>query len=136
MKLPVISDYMDHVVPTLPPDIDIYDAIDFLLEKGVTGAPVVDGDGAIIGIVTETDCLKLLAQGRDNQAASGTVGDFMTADPVTAPPNMNIYFAAGLFIGGRFRRLPIVDANKRVVGAITRFDILRAIQKNRSLVSG
>ena len=56
-----------------------------------------------------------------------TVRQVMTTDLVTVPRGMNIYFAAGIFLANRFRRLPVVDDGK-LVGAITRFDILRAIR--------
>lgn len=129
MRLPRVSEYMDEVVPSLSPDADILDAVDFLLEKHVTGAPVVDAHGAVIGILTETDCLRLLSQGRAGQEVRGTVSDFMTPEPETIPPHMDIYYAAGLFLARSFRRLLVVQ-DGRLVGAITRFDILRAIQAN------
>lgn len=124
--LPVVRDYMDHVVVTVPPDMAIIDCVDTLLEKGVTGAPVLDADGDLIGIVTAKDCLRILSMGQNAERPSGTVADFMTKELVTIPPSMNIYFAAGLFIGHHFRRLPVVEDGK-LVGGITRFDILRAI---------
>ena len=53
--LPVVRDYMDKVVPTLSPETDILEGVDFLLRNHVTGAPVVDPDGHVIGILTEKD---------------------------------------------------------------------------------
>ena len=51
----------------------------------------------------------------------------MTTNPVTVSQSMDIYYVAGVFINNRFRRLPVVD-DGRLVGAITRFDLLRVIQ--------
>lgn len=127
--LPVVGDYMDHVVVTVPPDMAIIDCVQMLLDKKVTGAPVVDASGTLVGIVTEKDCLKILAMGQNAQRPTGVVSDFMTTTLVTIPANMNIYFAAGLFLGHNFRRLPVTD-NGNLVGAITRFDILRAISSH------
>ena len=127
-KLPLVRDYMDKVVPTLRPEMDIYDAVSFLLDKHVTGAPVVDEHDAVIGMLTEFDCLRLLAEGVDADVPRGRVKDFMSMKVQTIPSRMNIYFGAGIFVGNRFRRLPVVD-DGRLVGAITRFDILRAIKK-------
>lgn len=129
MRLPRVSEVMDEVVPTLSPDADILDAVDFLLAHHVTGAPVVDRSGVLVGILTETDCLRLLSQGHQGEPASGKVSDFMTKNPKTVPPHMDIYYAAGIFLSGNFRRLPVVK-DGAVVGAITRFDILRAISAN------
>jgi len=129
LNLPKVRDYMDTVVQTLSPETQILDAVDFLLEKHVTGAPVVDEQNMVLGILTEKDCLNLLAAGSDADVPKGTVADFMTTDVQTIPPSMNVYFCAGLFLNTSVRRFPVVDQGK-LVGAITRFDILRAIQKN------
>lgn len=124
--LPVVRDYMDKVVPTLSPDIDILEAVDFLLEKHVTGAPVVDPSGAVIGILTEKDCLRLLSTGMEADVPRGTVRDFMTKEVASVSPDMNVYYLAGHFLKANYRRLPVIDKGK-LVGAITRFDILRVI---------
>ena len=129
LNLPIVRDYMDTVVQTLSPETEILDAVDFLLEKHVTGAPVVDERNQLLGILTEKDCLNLLAAGSDADAPHGTVADFMKTEVQTVPPGMNVYFCAGLFMNTTVRRFPVVDQGK-LVGAITRFDILRAIQKN------
>jgi CBS domain-containing protein len=119
---------MDHEVPTLRSDTSLLAAVDFLLAHHVTGAPVID-DGELVGIFTEKDAMRLLAEGANAEAARGTVADYMTRKVETIPPTMDIYFAAGLFLRSPFRRFPVVDGG-RLVGAITRFDILRAIQAN------
>ncbi len=59
-SFPKISEYMDTAVPMLRPEVHIMDAVEFLLRHEVTGAPVVDSSGRLVGIVTETDLLKLL----------------------------------------------------------------------------
>jgi CBS domain-containing protein len=124
---------MDTNVPTLRPEVNIMDAIGFLLEKRVTGAPVVDKSGLLIGMLTEKDCLRLVAAGVDGDLPRGTVADFMSPNPETIPPNMDVYFAAGIFIKRQFRRFPVVE-NGKLVGAITRFDILRVIRANLTTV--
>jgi CBS domain-containing protein len=134
-RLPVVRDYMDLEVATVTPDMEIFTAINFLISHHVTGAPVVDAQGVVVGILTERDCLRLLALGDEGDVAKGTVGDYMTKDPVTLRPDTNIYYAAGVFLSHSFRRLPIVDGG-RLVGAITRFDLVRAVSENRQLVAG
>ena len=127
LNLPKVSDYMDTVVPTLRAETQIFDAVDFLLAKHVTGAPVVDDENRVIGILTEKDCLQLLAAGSDASVPKGDVKSYMSTEVQTIPKTMNIYFCAGLFLNTTVRRFPVVDGDK-LVGAITRFDILRAIQ--------
>lgn len=126
--LPTVQEVMDTKVPTLPPWMPVLDAIDFLLKNKVTGAPVVDGEGALLGILTEKDCLQLVARSADPESVSDLVRDLMTTQLVTIPPTMDIYYTAGLFLKHSFRRLPVVEEG-RLVGAVTRFDILRAIRQ-------
>lgn len=129
MALPIVRDYMDKVVPTLAPETDILEAVDFLLAKHVTGAPVLNPAGSVIGILTEKDLLRLLATGMDSDKPRGTVREYMTHEVVSVPSHMNVYFLAGMFLKAAYRRLPVIDDGK-LVGAITRFDILRVIQAN------
>jgi CBS domain-containing protein len=127
--LPTVREFMDKYVDTLAPETDIWDAVDFLLEKRITGALVADGKGKLVGILTESDCLKLLTLGgADHDTPKGKVKDFMTSAVETIPPTMDIYYVAGLFLTKSFRRLPVVE-DGRIVGAITQFDILRAVQR-------
>ena len=134
-KLPIVRDQMDKHIATLLPETDILDAVAFLVEKRVTGAPVVDRSGKLIGILTETDCLRLIARGVDGKLPRGSVAAYMTPEPESISPEMDIYFAAGLFIDRDFRRFLVVEGGK-LVGAITRFDILRAVSANLALAGG
>src|ERR1043165_9882898 len=129
MALPVVRDYMDKTVPTLTPEIGILEAVDFLLNDHVTGAPVLDPQGNVIGILTEKDCLRLLSTGMEADKPRGTVKDYMTTEVASVPSHMNVYFLAGMFLKANYRRLPVID-NGKLVGAITRFDVLRVIQAN------
>jgi len=128
-SFPKISEYMDTTVPTLSPETRIIEAVDYLLHHQVTGAPVVDSSGALVGIITETDLLKLLAGGVDGEPPTeATVAEFMTADVITVPPAVDIYYVAGTFLANKFRRLPVVEDGK-IVGAITRYDLLRVVRE-------
>ncbi len=128
-SLPVVGDFMDTRVPTLRVDTDILEAVESLLKNHVTGAPVVDDAGHIVGMLTEKDCLKLIATGDGADVPRGTVESFMETGITTITPDTDIYFAAGLFLRNHFRRLPVVEGG-RLIGAVTRFDILRVILAN------
>jgi CBS domain-containing protein len=129
-RLPTVREFMDRHVQTLSPDADIMEAVDFLLEKRVTGAPVANSKGELVGMLTEFDCLRLLTHGDERaEAPRGKVRDFMTSEVQTIPPSMDIYYCAGLFMNVSFRRFPVVE-NGRIVGAITRFDLLRAVRRS------
>ena len=132
-SFPKISEYMDTSVPTLSPETQILAAVDFLLHHQVTGAPVVDSKGRLVGIITETDLLKLLTEGIQGEPADeATVAEFMTTNVITVSPAVDIYFVAGTFIANKFRRLPVVEDGK-IVGAITRYDLLRVVRSLSSM---
>lgn len=127
-SLPKIREFMDTVVPTLTPDTPIMTAVDFLLRHRVTGAPVVDADGRLLGIITETDLLSLVTGGVAGQPpVKATVAEYMSTNVVTVAPSVDIYYVAGIFAKNKFRRLPVVERD-RVVGAVTRFDLLRVVR--------
>ncbi len=127
-SLPKISEYMDTAVPTLGPETQILEAVDFLLRYQVTGAPVVDSNGKLVGIITETDLLTLVTEGIQGEPPTeATVAEYMTTDVITVPPTVDIYYVAGMFLAHKFRRLPVVKGGK-IVGAITRYDLLRVIR--------
>ena len=127
-SLPKIKQFMDQVVPVLKPGMRLTEAVDFLLRHRVTGAPVVDRKGKIIGIITETDLLRIISEGVGGEPPTDAkVADFMTTEVVTVDPETDIYFVAGVFLANPFRRLPVVNKGK-LVGAVTRFDLLRVIQ--------
>ena len=82
-RLPTVRDFMDRYVETILPETDIMEAVDFLLEKRVTGVPVANSKGQLVGMLTEFDCLKLLTLGdAHHDAPRGRVKDFMTADNI------------------------------------------------------
>ena len=126
-RTPTVGDFMTTDLWTLSPEVNIYGAVDFLVKHGISGAPVVDAQGRLAGVITEKDCLNLLAKGANHQPPDGTVEDFMTRDVHTIPPRMDIYFAAGLFLAKHYRRFPVVEG-ERLVGIISRRDVLKAIQ--------
>ncbi len=126
-ELPAVRDVMATRLHTLERETDILDAVDFLLKHGISGAPVVNEDGALVGVLSEKDCLRIVAEGVDCEAPTGTVGDFMTREVETVPPEMDIYYAAGLFLKTPYRRFPVV-ADGKLVGQVSRCDVLRAVE--------
>lgn len=127
--LPRVREFMNKEIQALSPDMTILQAVEYLLDRKLTGAPVINDDNQVIGILSEKDCLRLLAEGADNQRPNGVVSDFMTKKVLTVPPTMNIYFVAGMFLNDVIRRFPVVE-NDKLVGMISRGDVLRAIQNN------
>ncbi len=109
------------------PEMDIHQAINKLLEKRISGAPVVDDRARLVGILTKKDCLKIAFNASYHQERGGRVADFMSHDVRTIAADMNIVEVAELFLSGAFRRFPVM-ANDRLVGVISRHDVLRALE--------
>ena len=128
-ELPKVKEFMDKTFITLRPDMDVYKAIDILLDKGVTSAAVTDDNNKILGILSEKDVLILLTKDHYHQLPSGRVSDFMTKEVVTAHPDTDIFTVAHTCFSHFFRRLIIADEHNRMVGQITRRDLLRVIKQ-------
>ncbi len=127
---PIVNEMMDTETYAVSMDLPIYDAIDVLVDKGVTGIPVLSTTGQVLGVLSEEHCLKLIAEGdADYDAPKGTVGAYFDADVPQVSPDMDIYYVAGMFLRERqHRRFPVVD-NGKLVGVITRKDVLRALRR-------
>jgi CBS domain-containing protein len=126
---PTVRQYMDTETHALSESDDIYDAVRTLIDQGVTGAPVIDQEGKLSGMLSELECLRLLSAGDRDQAdaPAGTVDAYMLRDFKTVTPEMDVYYVAGMFLSDpSTRRLAVVEG-PRLVGVITRKDILRAV---------
>lgn len=117
---------------TLAPDTDIYDAIKELLKRKLTGAPVVDADGVLIGMLTERDCLKVMAGWAMESLPQGKVRDYMSTPAESVAPDMSIYDLVQVFLQKPFRKLPVVDAAGKVIGQISRRDTLVGMESVRA----
>jgi CBS domain-containing protein len=127
--MPNVGQFMDKSFITLTPDMDVYKAIDIMLKEGITGAAVLDKKERIVGVLSEKDCLRTLVHGAYSGLPSGKVSDFMSENPETVHADLDVFSVADKFLHRTFRRLLVVDEDKKLVGQITRRDLLRVIQK-------
>jgi len=107
---------------------DILVALRRLIDEGVTGAPVVDDEGHVVGMLSEYECLRLLAEGSGGDAPRGRVRDFMATAFTSVQPTMDVYYVAGMFLREPTHRRFVVMEGQRLVGVVTRKDILRAVR--------
>ena len=114
-------------VITVGKDTDIYEAIRTMVEKNITGLPVVNDNMTLAGVITEKDVLKLLYNMEDN---AGKVENYMTRETVSFDEEESLIDIAECFIENHFRRVPILRDGK-VVGVISRKDIVAYILKLR-----
>lgn len=120
-------DYMVRDVVTFSPDTDVMDAISVLVEHAISGAPVVDDHGNLVGILSEKDCLKIALEAGYYGERAGPVEQYMTRKVDTIEADTPIADVARLFIESNRRRYPVLDGT-RLVGQISRRDVLHAIR--------
>lgn len=145
-----VADVMTPDPFVVQPKTPLREAIRILAEKRISGMPVVDEAGKLVGVVSETD-LMWQETGVDpppyimlldsviylrnparyekdvHKALGQTVGELMSDKPTTVKPNQPLREAARLMHEKRVRRLPVVDDKVQVVGILTRGDIVRTM---------
>jgi len=121
-----VREFMSTDVVTLTPEMDVLQAIYVLLRHGISGAPVVDTQGKLIGMLTERDCMKMALDAAYHQQSGGTVADFMATDVVAVSAEEPIITTARRFYDDTYLRYPVVDGTG-LVGIISRSDVMRAI---------
>jgi CBS domain-containing protein len=122
---------MSRPVIALRPDQTIGEAIGVLAGRGVSGAPVLDDHKAMLGIVSEFDCMRVIAAGEFHQEAqvrSKTVAELMTPVRFTVTADADLYAVCNLFVQSKVRRLPVVEQS-RIIGIITRRDVIKAMAR-------
>ena len=119
---------------TFTPDTLIGFAINSLIINKISGAPVIDRNGKLVGILSEKDCLQTLLESSYYNYLSGHVKDYMSKNLTTIDINDNITEVAQKFIDLRFRRFPVLE-NGKLVGQISRRDVLKVIETISKLQS-
>jgi len=131
-----VTSYMSTKLIKFTPDIDIQEATQTLLDNKISGAPVVDKSGRLVGMLSEKDCINLLLDGQYNQrpTGTGTVNDYMSKRIKTLDVRTSILDAAYQFANSPYRRFPVLD-NGKLVGQISRRDVLKAIVKRKPKIN-
>lgn len=141
-----VRDVMTERVITTRPDALLKEVARKLVDNAISGLPVVDDAGHVIGLISETDLLikesgpgrthhrplwRLIGESEATNARLAkmdaiTARDAMTAPGVVINPDRSVHEAAELMVERRINRLPVVDADGRLLGIVTRADIVRA----------
>ncbi|MFH1201639.1 MAG: CBS domain-containing protein [Candidatus Omnitrophota bacterium] len=149
----LIKDIMTRNVITVDPEMSIHKLAELFMEKNISGAPVVDKSGKLLGVVKEEGVIfqdkrvhlptfinltfGFLTLGTDRyneeikKITADKVSSIMEKDTVTVYPDVEIEDAATLMIEREIYYLPVVDKD-RLVGVITKKDIVRAIAKKKA----
>jgi CBS domain-containing protein len=123
-----VKDYMAANLITFTPEMDVMVAVNLLVEKRISGAPVLDEHGNLVGILSERDCVRVALETCYHGEQAGVVADYMNRDVHTVDGDMSILELARLFVDKPFRRYPVIDGN-RLAGQISIRDVLRALEK-------
>lgn len=137
-------DIMTSPVHAVHVDTDLIATATLLAEKGISGAPVLDRDGSIVGVISEKDFLRkmggdqrgsfmqVIAHCLKNKGCvatpmiNRTAGDIMTEPPITFTADVSIGQISALMTEKNINRLPIVDVTAKPVGIVTRSDLVNS----------
>jgi CBS domain-containing protein len=140
-----VRDAMTHSVVSIRRSTPLKEVAQVLIDNGIGGVPVVDQDGAVLGVVSEADLLvkeqgagairhrplaRFFGESRETRSqlvklAATTADQAMTAPAITIAPGRPIHEAAAIMTARRVNRLPVVE-DGRLVGIISRADLVRA----------
>ena len=129
-EVPIAREIMTTKLVVLRPQMAVGEAIRLLLHHRISGAPVVSEEGALLGVFSEFDCLKALAneEFHEDYDERQLVGDLMNRERHTIEPTVDLFRIAQLFVELNIRRLPVLSEGK-LVGQVSRRDLLRALDK-------
>lgn len=141
----LVRDVMTKGVISVTKFESIIHVADILMEKNISGLPVVDKEKKVVGIITQADILSMVGVGREHtfkdllkymlgeplpeRRLGDHVGDIMTSPALTIKPGANIAEAVRIMDEKRIRRLTVVDEKQVLIGILTRADILKAVIK-------
>ena len=150
MKQALVKDLMVTDPITVKPDDSVETVLKLLEEKHISGLPVIDDEEKVVGVVSEADLLfkekpirmplyltfldsiiYLEPLDKFKQQLKKSLGvqvkDVMTSKPITISPDAPVSQAAELMLTKRINRLPVVDETEKLVGIVTRDNLLKAL---------
>lgn len=123
-----IEDYMVTELLSFGPDDDIVTAMRQLLERHFSGAPVLDSERRLIGLLSQKDCLEIVYNTAYHQDWGGRVEQYMSREIETIDADCSVLEAAEKLQASKFRRFPVMR-DGRLVGQISRHDVIRALDE-------
>jgi len=121
-----VKDYMSANLVILSPSMSILEAARRLVERRISGAPVLDQQGNLVGLLSEKDCMRIALHAGYHSEVAGTVAEYMHKEVTTVDADRSIVDVAMMFIEDGYRRYPVMK-DGRLVGQISRRDVLKAL---------
>lgn len=123
-----IADYMQHNPAKVLADASLFEAIDIITSRHISGVCVVDAAGHLVGVLSELDCLRAVVSATyDHCADVGSVADFMTREVTVCRLHDNLVDVARDMIARSQRRRPVVDEHGKLIGQLTCRQLLRVV---------
>ncbi|EED35565.1 FOG: CBS domain protein [Luminiphilus syltensis NOR5-1B] len=127
-----LRDYMLKNPVTVKPTDNVFEAMKKISENKISGLCVIEGDGSLVGVLSEMDCLRAVLAAIYNEHNFGPVSDYMTAENlVIAHPGEDIVDVAEDMLRQNKRRRPVVE-NGKLIGQITIRQLLKAVAEFRA----
>ena len=130
-----IEKYIATDLVSFAPGDDIIEAMRLLLERHLSGAPVLDREGKLVGILSQKDCLGIVYNTAYHQDWGGKVEQYMSREVEHIDAGSSVLEVAEKFMHSRYRRFPVMR-DGQLVGQISRHDIMRALDENYLRDSG
>ncbi|RNC92038.1 MAG: CBS domain-containing protein [Allomuricauda sp.] len=126
----LVEDYMTRKLVTFSPEQSILEVMEAFAKHHISGGPVMDDNGFLVGIISEADCMKQISESRyfNQPILDKSVERYMTKNVESIPHDMSIFDAAGVFDRHNRRRLPVMK-DDILVGQISRKDVVIAALK-------
>ena len=125
-----VKSIMTTDVFTVTPETPVLETIKIIIDKHISGLPVINEHKKLVGVITEKDLLRVLVEG---QAGKGKkVKDFMTKNVVSFDADENVVVVCEYFLNNVVRRVPIVEKGA-LVGVVSRRDILKLVLADKGL---
>lgn len=140
MRRITVGDVMTREVITVEEQTGFREVADLLVNRSISAVPVVDAEGRVVGLVSEADLLPKLeytdrlphhslalrrTRATRRKADSNHAVDLMTAPAITIGPEVSVSRAARMLEAARVKRLPVVDEHGRLLGIVSRRDLVR-----------
>lgn len=124
------KEIMTKKVITIKPTTTVLDAIDTMINHAISGTPVVDDQGKLVGIVSEKDLMVVDDFLTQKQLSQVTVSDFMTKDVVSVTEETPANEVAKMFIRKNIKRVPVIKGDQ-ILGVVSRRDVLKSIRMSQ-----
>jgi CBS domain-containing protein len=128
-----VSDIMTTQLVLFTPEQSIHDVMQAFIKYRISGGPVVDEKGKLVGVISEADCMKEISDSRyfNMPILDKSVGHFMTENVDTIESTLSVFDAASKFSKSSRRRYPVLEKG-RLVGQVSRKDIVIAALNMKS----